>query len=113
MGHVSLYCKRNYPYHVCIHMNRVTQYSPEIRDLIASRILCDQIREYGWLAPVLLEPCAEEAAFKFAVGSITIRTRYLIDNFTSLQSWGGILNMLQVGYQGRVGLVGNRDSVWS
>ncbi len=61
---------------------------------------------------MLLESCAEKAAFKFAVGSIITRTRDLIDNFTSLQSWGGVLNMHQVGFQGRVGLVGNRDIVW-
>ncbi len=53
-----------------------------------------------------------KAAFEFAVGSIITRTRDLIDNFTSLQSWGGVLNMHKVGFQGRVGLVGNRDIVW-
>ncbi len=55
---------------------------------------------------MLLEPCAEEAVF------FPTRTRILIDNFASLQSWDGVLNVHQVGFQGGVGIVGNRDIVW-
>ncbi len=42
---------------------------------------------------------------------ITTRAWDLVDNFASLYGWGGVLNVNQVGYQGRVGLLGSLDVV--
>ncbi len=41
----------------------------------------------------------------FCVGSIRPRTRDLVDDFSSLQSWDGVINVNQVGSQWRMGLV--------
>ncbi len=61
---------------------------------------------------MFLEPCPEKATGLSIVGSITTRTRGLIDTLASLQSWDGVINFHQVRSQRRVGLVVGFVIVW-
>ncbi len=60
---------------------------------------------------MFFESCSEKAACMSSVSSITTRAWDLIDDFSSLWVWDGVLNVNQVESQGRVQLGGNLNIV--
>ncbi len=58
---------------------------------------------------MFFEPCSEKAACLSSVSPNATQAWDLIDGFASLEGLDGVLNVNQVGSQGRVGLVANFD----